>query len=345
MQDSQSHTVEQLPNDQNRFRPSRGLLKLARDRHGYYQTDEFAKAMGKLYTKGSDLPGQVSADTIRNLWKNPSSAVNKESIKALIDFLNLHPDDFISDVPRPYYLDAIPVPEVYSEGEPIGDRKMLYPGHIDDGRHATEMKLVLAEDARDLSEALLAGDSPPSLYEVLRKLRFLILPSAKIKDLKMTELPYNHFVSVSVVVHYDLPNSLKGALLGYERRPSAESKMSNLQTKGLSTLWNSAFPINVKGIHSLMDYWLRVATRDPGLAHYDMMERPYPWVLRVVDHKISLYGYPRHTTEPLGVITTDMRGLGKDKVYTQYVFYIELALPQDDLDRAIKYLYKYGDYE
>ena len=200
MSTSPDQHTDTLPGGSRRALLSMGLITLARDRHGYRTPDELAMAMAAKYASLPKNSGRVTADTIRNLWKDKTTKANQSTILAICDFLSLDIDDVVADGPRPYYLDPIPVPKDFAEDELVGGRRMLYAGHIDDGRYRTEMKLVLSSESRDLSEALISGDSPPSFCSIAQKLHFMLLPSAKLKDIQMTDLEYNHFVSVSLIV-------------------------------------------------------------------------------------------------------------------------------------------------
>lgn len=343
MAKSGRHEVE-LKKSDRKPQLSQGLIELAMDRQGHTDRSRFCEYAAKLSESQHDVKLKTTAESIANFWKPSVKQPTVKTAIAIIEALGLDPADVIIDQPRPAYIGPILVPPEYAGHEPAGWKHVLYPGDESDGRFRSEMKLVLSEQDRELSESLIAGEVPTTFYDVVSRLLFFSPPSAESKDLPLTQLEYNHFVSISMVIHCDFSGGRPDGLWGYTRKPSRESPLSNLQTQGVSCLWNSAFVMRMKGISSLMDHWLDTAKQDPEAATYDFLQRPYPWLLRLIDHKISLFGYSRDLTEPLGVITNDMRPLGKNRVYTQFVFHVQIALPSPDSEQAVNHLQKCGDY-
>ncbi len=200
------------------------------------------------------------------------------------------------------------------------------------GTDRQDVKLVLA--SRDLSNALASGRGIPSFAECLKASKVCTAMDDTHKDHPfLPSLNVNHFIQPSLVVTLDVASGPK--VLGYAR---AKKPMhpGHVHTVGMSMLFGCSPVWNVvRQPQTPLDVWLDLTTADAADARHTLVAGECPVVLQLAQYKIDLVGY-KCRIWPLGVITKDERRQSFNRIYTQYVFQVRLAVTVRHVDQMVK---------
>jgi hypothetical protein len=176
------------------------------------------------------------------------------------------------------------------------------------------------------SEALLAGKPPSLLAAIEASVLFPALGDSHKDTPFVPEFDYNHFVQLSVVVTVRPAGADHPFVVGYCRTPGM-MPFSYVHTQGLAILWTTGFLHGLGHTADLdMHEWVLLAQQSPKQAAEAFMGTDDPVLLRLLGHRLDLSGH-KWTISPLGVVANDQRSPTVRRVYSQYVFRVDVNLP------------------
>lgn len=194
--------------------------------------------------------------------------------------------------------------------------------HPRDPIHCVQDKKNIIRSPR-LSRALIKGIGVPSLFDaVYNSATFTPLDDDHKDRPFVPGMSYNHYLMIAAVLIVNHPR--EKSAIGYHRAIS-HLKGTYKHTQGLSILWATGFEFNLKETMDRdMWNWMNLASQSPHEAEAAFIGKDDPALLRLLSHKLTL-NPSICTITPLCVITNDQRPSGKPRVYTQYVFSIEVT--------------------
>ena len=203
--------------------------------------------------------------------------------------------------------------------------------NLADGR--TQDIKVLVASAQICKSLLQRGPRPTFLDCVLHSVAFTPIDD-KHKDYPFVpQSKYNHFFQPSAVV---VIQQRKDMYVLACKRTAQDGSPDYLHTQGRSILFASDY---LRKVHrhrqSPMDRWVQIANRDKKKGVRDFLDKEGTLV-QILQYKIDLL-QRASLVEPLGVISNDQRAKGSNRVYTQFVFRIDVRLKdREDIDRAVR---------
>lgn len=199
------------------------------------------------------------------------------------------------------------------------------------GVRLQDVKVILT--CPSISLALLQGGDVPSFLECIRSSATVVTVDDAHKDHPLyPTIGYNHFISAAVVV--TLPQVDGACVLGYHRAPISHMP-HHIHTRGLSIFFSCSPHRNlVRHARTEFDEWLHVCATESCRADEVLIGRHAPLLLRALRSKIDLCPY-QTTIMPLGVVTRDVRSDKHRRVYTQYVYQVEVKIKHRNLDQFV----------
>lgn len=273
----------------------------------------------EIVDKASESDINVGIRTVRGVINEALASPN--SIKALAVVLSLPTAEFVLNADNHRdILDAIDALLPKRVRERIHSKGRIV--HPKDPMHCVQDKKNLIRDP-GLSRALINGIGVPSLFDaVYNSATFTPIDDAH-KDVPFVPgMDYNHFLMIGAVL---IVNGHKEkTAIGYHRSVS-HLKGTYKHTQGLSILWATGFEFNLKETMDRdMWNWMTLASETPDQAEQAFIGKNDPALLRLLSHKLTLN--PKNCSiRPLCVVTNDQRPLNKPRIYTQYVFRIDVT--------------------
>lgn len=274
---------------------------------------------GEVVTRAEHAGILISVTSLRGALS--AGIASPRTISAFVAALQLSTEDFVVDEKNDHQdvltsIDRLLATQgrqrIHSQGRIV---------HPRDPMHCVQDKKNLIRDER-LSRALIKGMGVPSLFDaVYNSATFTPLDDAHKDQPFVPGMDYNHFLMIGCVLVLNTPR--EKTAVGYHRAVS-HLKGTYKHTQGLSVLWATGFEFNIKETTDQhMWNWMTLASESPNQAEDAFIGKKDPALLRLLSHKLSLN--PRICSiSPLCVITNDQRQ-HKPRVYTQYVFQIEVT--------------------
>jgi hypothetical protein len=187
--------------------------------------------------------------------------------------------------------------------------------------------------SRALSNRLLHLKNPPSLFDSIRdSVNFLPVDDQHKDKPFLTGHKYNHFLQLSALISVISASVRSTEVIGYYRS-AVPGRPHHLHTQGVAILWGISFyygPVRSPALPILQE-WMESVARDTQAASDSFYGSSDCVLTKLVRHKIpNLANVPKRIF-PLGVITRDERDPnGQGRVYTQYVFNIQIDKPASD---------------
>jgi hypothetical protein len=194
-----------------------------------------------------------------------------------------------------------------------------------------DQKIILASPR--LSRRLLTGRKMPSMAECFLAGRSFTSASDRDKDHPADpRMAYNHFLQPSIVVVLTIDD---GPNVVAYRREKRGQMPGHVHTVGHSILFASDPSFHTIGrAKSAFDEWLD-ATSKPKLAEKMLLDGPAPVLLKLVRDKIDLLKR-KCRLHPLGIISNDQRTSKIHRVYSQFVFKVDVDVDDRNIDRFLR---------
>lgn len=212
---------------------------------------------------------------------------------------------------------------------------------VNEAQQYYEIKMPLSDPGQ--SAALQAIEADCSFAETMaRTVPTLIEHDIDKESLLLPEMPVNHFPVISAIYLVTWPGAEGFTPIGHIRRP-ADHKPENQHTKGLSVLFSRTVPYRVWELRdSIYTQWKQRVASHGTAAAADMtcppdMAPAYLQGCSVLTHLMGKYfGHidAKMVQKPFGVATRDERKEGNQRVYTHFIFTIEVHLDHEPFDPA-----------
>lgn len=187
-----------------------------------------------------------------------------------------------------------------------------------------------------LSEQLLVGASGaavsgldlPSLSDCVTGSRIYVANSIQDRNKPVAMyISYNHFVEVAAVIRFVTPDLGCNHILSYDRR-----NLTLGHAGGRAIVWGASFAYSNIDVLAPMEKWVQ-AIRERIQNPDDMFIRGnIPILLQLLSYRIDLLSFPRVKVSPLGIVTLDQREEAGGRVYSQFLFMIDLEVERECLE-------------
>ncbi len=282
-----------------------------------------------IVTQAARFDIDISESSIREAIRARKASPNV--LRAISIVLEVSPYEFVKDTKK--HADVL-----QAIHEELGDteRQRVFSGsrtrRAKDPSQRVQDKKNLIVDPK-VSNALIKMVGVPSLYEaVCASGMYTPLNDAHKDTPYVPGMAYNHFLMLGVVVRLSWPKQEQHLAIAYHRQ-RGRLNYTYKHTKGFSILWATGFeyPVGVTRDPD-MQHWIDLATENPRDAEDLFIGNANPTLLRLFTHKLKLIK-TNCSIKPLGVVTNDQQP-SKPRVYTQYVFQIDVELESEPPDMA-----------
>ncbi|MEM9108477.1 MAG: hypothetical protein AAGC72_00445 [Planctomycetota bacterium] len=257
-----------------------------------------------VFNEGIASPNAIKAFAVVLSIKTGEFVKNDEKHRAILDPI----DDLVPRQARQ---------RIHTQGQ------TRYPGDPFD--HCIQDKKNIIKDLAT-SRALITATGVPSLFEsIYNSATFTPIDDAHKDKPFVPGMDYNHFLMIGAVLIINTPQ--KKVAIGYHRSPNSDALATYKHVDGLSILWATGFEFNLKETMDLdMWDWMNLVSQSPEQAEDAFIGKDDPTLLRLLSHKLTLTS-GHCSIRPLCVITNDQRSKTKNRVYSQYVFAIDITSP------------------